>query len=34
MVGMVLALVSIFLMAIEDSPEETHTEILTNKINE
>lgn len=34
MVGMVLALVSIFLMAIEDSPEETHTEILTSKINE
>jgi drug/metabolite transporter (DMT)-like permease len=34
MVGMVLALISIFLMAIEDSPEETHTEILTNKINE
>ena len=32
--GMVLALVSIFLMAIEDNPEETQTEILTSKINE
>lgn len=28
--GMILALVSIFLMAIEDGPEETHTEIFTN----
>jgi len=32
--GMVLALISIFLMAIEDSPEETHSEISTSKINE
>jgi len=32
--GMVLALISIFLMAIEDSPEETHSEILTSKVNE
>ena len=32
--GMVLALISIFLMAIEDNPEETQTEILTTKINE
>lgn len=32
--GMVLALISIFLMAIEDSPEETHSEISTIKINE
>jgi len=31
--GMVLALISIFLMAIEDSPEETHSEISTSKIN-
>jgi drug/metabolite transporter (DMT)-like permease len=29
--GMVLALISILLMAIEDSPEETHTEISTAK---
>jgi drug/metabolite transporter (DMT)-like permease len=32
--GMALALISIFLMAIEDSPEETHSEISTSKINE
>ena len=32
--GMVLALISIFLMAIEDSPEETLSEISTSKINE
>jgi drug/metabolite transporter (DMT)-like permease len=29
--GMVLALIAIFLMAIEDSPEETHSEISTTK---
>jgi drug/metabolite transporter (DMT)-like permease len=32
--GMVLALVSIFLMAIEDNPEETQTEIVASKVNE
>ena len=32
--GMVMALISIFLMAIEDNPEESQTEILTSKVNE
>ncbi len=32
--GMIMALISIFLMAIEDSPEESQTEILTSKVNE
>jgi len=32
--GMIMALISIFLMAIEDSPEESQAEILTSKVNE
>jgi drug/metabolite transporter (DMT)-like permease len=32
--GMVLALISIFLMAIEDNPEESTAEKLTSKVNE
>jgi drug/metabolite transporter (DMT)-like permease len=32
--GMIMALISIFLMAIEDNPEESQTEILTSKVNE
>ncbi len=32
--GMVLALISIFLMAIEDNPEETAAEIITSKTND
>jgi drug/metabolite transporter (DMT)-like permease len=32
--GMIMALISIFLMAIEDNPEETQTEILTSRVDE
>lgn len=32
--GMIMALISIFLMAIEDSPEESQAEILNSKVNE
>ena len=32
--GMVLALISIFMMAIEDNPEETDTEMTVEKANE
>jgi hypothetical protein len=31
---MILALISIFLMAIEDNPEETQIEILTSRVDE
>jgi drug/metabolite transporter (DMT)-like permease len=32
--GMIMALISIFLMAIEDSPDESQAEILNSKVNE